>query len=926
MKHKYILLVFSIFSFISPVCAQSGKVYAKTNIKKGVLKNGLTYYLYNNPRSRGHVNFYLVQNVGAVLEDDSQDGLAHFLEHMCFKGTKNFPDNTIMETLKKQGLISSINAYTGLESTVYHITDIPSSKRALLDKSLVILHDWCNELLLEPSKIEAERSVIVEEMRTRRNLALRIKEKTYPYLLNGSEYSKRFVCGTPEIIKNFKRDNLVKFYKDWYRADLQAVVVVGDIDEFEMETKINNLFSSIPMVKDAKPRPKYIIPDNKETYYVQVKDKEIKQGKVGIYFRHDNKVDVDNNFIRIIINQMLRARVYELVKIDTSNLYSATLANLPVVDNYANYEISVIHKKDKAKCALASLLGMHKDIVNNGFTDEEFKFVTERILKELKQYKDYWNYFPNEQLFKMIRNNFILGLDILDGTSKYKRVQHLIKNLTLEDINTELKKWYSGPNKSIVVLCNGKDKQYLTKQEVLEIEKNAEERKVLPKKENKISENLNLKIIDKEPETTKIKVKKNVGILDAEMWTLANGAKVVYKECNAVPDLISINAVSEGGFSVLNGDNLANAAMFRDFSSVFGLGNFTKEQLQLYMKELEIGYNLSIDKDGEYISGGCRYKNVDKMFQMLYSIFENPTFYEDEYNKIFSDLKRAVKNQPNDYESKLMDTINFYKNGRDRYFKFNESFLNKISFENIKKIYNNRFSDASNFTFYIIGGIGRSSVKKLVNKYIGTITSTNSKETYRKLVNKFPRGYNKLKLNYEMIDKKAGNIYLMNSIADTTDKADLAYFLIESYLLDKVNKVLRFGMNGTYGAKINKYISTKSLNSCGFDLQYDCDPERVVELNKALNATIAIIAKNGMQQQDLDILMKPYKGMKTNQYMDNDFCYEVLKKYIEKGVDMSSPDFMNNIIDSIDLKYMNTLIKNFFKSARILDIVFVPKE
>lgn len=403
---RYITSLLFIFSVLLS-SAQTGKVSSRTNIKKGVLDNGFTYYLYNNPVSQGKADFYLLQDVGAILEEDSQDGLAHFLEHMCFKGTEFFPGRTIFDLLESKSLSNSINAYTGIEETVYYLKDIPTKDRPFFDQCLIILRDWCDNLLLEDDQIEPERDVIVEELRMRRNLQQRIMEGSAPYIYNNSQYSKRFIGGTPDIIKNFHRSELERFYNDWYRTDLQSLVIVGDIDVYDVEKRINNFFSLLPKVENPKEKPIFSIDDNEETIYGLVNDDEVVDGQINIYFRKDHDNSEQSRLNNNLINMLFSRRMTELIKNDTLNLVSASIANQKMNSKYDSYIINLSHKPNKAKESLELVINAHKDVLENSFTQEELDFVLDNIKKESKMMALYKNGLPNDYHFQKIKSNFI---------------------------------------------------------------------------------------------------------------------------------------------------------------------------------------------------------------------------------------------------------------------------------------------------------------------------------------------------------------------------------------------------------------------------------------------------------------------------------------------------------------------------------------
>ena len=905
--------------------AQTGKVSSATNIKKGVLKNGLTYYLYNNPSSKGKVSYYLIQNVGAILEEENENGISHFLEHMCFNGTENFPGNTIWEMFEEKSLVRCINAHTGIDKTVYHFIDVPTKDASFCDKCLFILHDWCDGVTFPQEKINSERFVILEEKRTRNNAQWRLNRQNTEAILCNSKYVERDIIGTEEVIKSVNREDFLNYYNTWYRTDLQAIVVIGDIDVFETETKIKNLFSPIQPVKNAKERYSITIPNNKEIVFKQIIDPELSNKEIRIKFRHDYKNDTGSKYMNFLIAQMVNNRINKILKKNKdSDVNYLRIGIQKIAQNYINYGINLGYKKGKAKEALTLAVGINKNILENGFTEDEYNKAKEDITNSLKRLKNYYLRIPDKEHFQRIENNFIDNEDILDYDTELKLFKKTVKKITLEDLKVNVNELYSGPNKSIVVI--DKDTaDLLSEEEIVKIEKNTNPKSYTPDEDD--SEDINItEILIKNVKESEVVKKEKLEVEDATVWTLANGAKVVYKECNANGNVVSIHAHSYGGTSLLSREDLYNANIFPMLLSGLGVKNINKEALDDFMIKNNIASKISINKNEEIINFSCKYENVEETFQLLYNLFENPVFYKEEYDKIIKKLKASMENSMNSYEFKLQDTISKVRYG-DRYIPLNYDFFNNISVEGVEKICKDRFCDASDFVFYIVGGIGESNARKLAQKYIGSITSLNRNESYKRLENHFPKGETKLRLKYEMESKKAGVTCFLNAQKDLTDKEKLCFKLLQFYLKDKIEKVIRYQENGTYGVAVKFYSESNALNNYGVNVQFDCDPERAEDLNSKLKLTLSTIKELGMQQADMDILMKPYKQMPSNNGINKNIGYYlgVLKAYNELNKDLTDPDYNKKLFESIDLDYMNKMLKEFLENADVLDVIYQSK-
>ncbi len=923
---RYIsLIVASIFYFTLNLNAQTGKISPKTNIKRGVLKNGLTYYIYNNPSSKGKVSYYLIQNVGAILEEDNENGISHFLEHMCFGGTKHFPGNTIWKMFEEKNLKRSLNANTGIDKTIYHFIDVPTKYSALNDNCLFVLRDWCDDVTFSQEKIDNERLVILEEKRTRNDAQWRLNIENTEAILCNSKYVERDIIGTEDVIKNLTREDFVNYYNKWYRTDLQAIVVLGDVDVYEMEMKIKNLFSTIKPVKNPTERYTIKVPANKEIVFKQVVDPELQNKEIKIKFRHDYKNDSRSKYINLLVSQIVNERVINILKLNKdSDINYLRIGLQKIAHNHINYGIDLAYKKGKAKEALELAVGINKNILENGFTEEEYTKAKERLMDGMKRLRNYYKSIPDAQHFQRIENNFIENEDILDYDTELKLFRNVVKKITLEDLKNAVNELYSGPNKSIVIVDKDTE-DLLSKEEVLEIENNTSAKSYDSKKEGVEEVNIE-EILARGVKESKVVKKDRLAVGNATVWTLANGAKVVYKECNANGNVITIHAHSWGGTSQLSRADLYNSNIFSMLLPSLGVKDIDREALDNFMRKNSISSSISIDKSQEIMSFNCKYENAEQTFQLLHKLFETPTFYKDGYEKTIDKLKISMENAMNNYEFKLQDTVSKLRYG-NRYIALDYNLFDNISVEGVEKVYNNRFSDASDFTFYIVGGIGESRARKLAEKYIGSISTKNIKESFKKLDNPFPKGETKLRLEYEMETKKAGVNYFLNGQKDLIDKEKICFKLLEFYLKEKVEKVIRFEENGTYGVVIQFYSEANALNNYGFQVQFDCDPERAEELNSKMSLTLSKIKERGMTQEEFDILLKPYKQNKPRGQVNKDIGYYlgVFKSYLELNKDITDPDYNKNIIDSIDLEYMNKVLKEFLQTADVLDIIYTSK-
>lgn len=918
------LLIFLLIPFAGR--AQSGAVAPKTGIVKGVLENGITYYILPNDVQPGKVNFYLMQNVGAILEDDNQNGLAHFLEHMAFNGTTNFPGDAIMSEFGAKGMRPSINAHTYQDKTIYHFKDIPTKDVGFTDKCLLILYDWCDNLILAQDKIDSERLVILEEKRTRNDATFRIKEQSDPVLFNNSKYAKRNIIGTEEILKNFKREELVNFYHKWYRTDLQAVVVIGDVDVFQTETKIKRLFSQIKPVETPAERYHITIPDNEGVLFRQIRDVENVTKSISFGYRVDYMENNEGTFQNLLINYMAGARVRELVRNDSINLRNASVVFQQIAYGYAQYGINVVPKRGHDKEAVALVLNMHKDIVDNGFTEEELENAVDFYLSYYKQNAKANGRTTNSNLFDEIEKNFINQLDILDADAKLKAFQTYTKKITLADIQQTIQ-GYTSKNKSILVIGN-ETESLLTQKEIEAIEQASVAVQIMPDFNRKEEEKVKKPVLPADVVLPGAKIEKTEKIkaLNAEKWTLANGATVLYRENPLQKNVVTVYATSAGGTSVLRDEELVAGSVFNQFVSAFGFEGFTAEELENYYKENQITTSAKLESISEDLFLFSTYASVESLFQMLYCRFERPTFYPEKYKETYKRFDEAIKGSPRNYKNELSEALSYIKLGKEHFMPMSYESFQKLSSETLQKVYHDRYQDASNFTFYIVGGIGKNRAKALAEKYIGSISSTQSGDTYEKVVMDFPEKMLQKKMVFKNPEKKAGVVYNLVMEQKYNTKKALTLSIVSGYLSDKLQRVIRDMEKGTYGVStrsVSKMV-TNTSNEMGFDINFECDPERAEDLNETLLQTLEVIVEMGILPDDFKLIKSNLKknGMPQK---DNMYYVSAIKNYLNFNENDDEADIYNKTLESIDIKFANQFMKELFQGGKILNLVYMTE-
>lgn len=900
------------------------------DVVHGKLENGLTYYIYHNEEPKGKANFYIVQNVGALLEEDNQQGLAHFLEHMAFNGTTHFPGNTMVSTLEKFGLSfgSEINAMTGKEETIYNINNVPV-KENIIDTCLLVLHDWANEISLDTEEIDKERGVISEEYRQRMNAGMRVSKKVSPTIFNGSMYSKRDIIGPLEIINGFKPETINKFYNDWYRADLQAIIVVGDIDVKQIENKIKALFSKIPKVENAKPRPEFTIADNDKLMYCVGTDKELGYETIQYTVRskQDNSVestyaDLYDAFKLMLVNQMIGNKLGKISRVENTPYLQAQISFGTLVRGYDAYKIAVIPKAGKSRESFKRILEINKGICEHGFSNAEFMTAKTSLILNINEYYRQRKLADHNSFAMEFKDNFLTNNPIIPIETFFSFFKKTMNKLTVKQVNDYVKELYGEKNRSVCI--TGPDnKEYLSEEEVNALIEGVEGTTTNANKEKSKTKK---KLFVEKLSSVDIKSSDKISSLGAEIFTLSNGAKVVYKYCNKQPEKVQVIAKSLGGYSLIPAEDFMSVSVFNEVIGTFGLGEHDYEDLKDILINTSVRYGRSVEELSEKIEGACKKEDFEKLMQVLYMSFEQPRFDRFSFDKYKSDLVSTLETKKDEPTKVFVDSLRNAANvGNPRLIEMNIENTKKIDFETIKRIYAERFSNASDYIFYVIGDISKSKVKKLASMYIGNIKSTGKKENFKDLGNYFPKGRTEAKMQIELQKPAATSMTQYQSYMEFNQANIMAYSIMIQALNLRLTEEIREKEGGTYSIGARGGVRRFPTPKWNLSINFGCDPLRQDELKEKIEKLIQRIIDNGVLNADYQKAISGIAKRHSMKNKDNAYWMSVLREYTTTGIDKTSKAYFEDVMKNMTKEKVNKLIKEFFSKANVIDFSFKSK-
>ncbi len=902
-------------------------------VKYGVLENGLTYYIRSNAEPKNRASFYMIQNVGAILEEDHQNGLAHFLEHMAFNGTENFPEKGILNTLERHGVAFgyNINAYTAQDETVYNLSEVPTDRPGLMDTCLLVLNDWSNYLLLSEEEIDAERGVIAEEWRTRRNAGFRVYRESMPYIYNNSKYARRDVIGDIDVIRNFKHDELRDFYHDWYRTDLQAIAVVGDFNAEEMEKKVIELFSKIPAVKNPKERYIVSIPDNDEPVFGLVTDREADQSIISLYIREqmdqpgiETADQLRNDYIRQLFNWMMSQRISELLQKGDPPFVAGSILRSSLTRKNDVTLIRAIAKTNEEALALGSILEEAERAKRYGFSPGELDRAKSHYLNMLENRVKEKDKITNDQYARQYRAHYLENTAYLDVETELELMRVLYSTISPEDFMQLMPDWFSLKNNVLVISGpESEDVTHLSEQEALELLNTSSNAEVEPYQDVELETAL---ISDELVAGTVVSERKITG-LDAEEWTLSNGAKVIYKFADYEKDNIGFRAYSPGGTSLYERDYLPSLGMLPDFVLMYGVSDFDQTTLKKMLTGKTVKLSIDLNELSEGLTGSASPNDFETFMQLVHLRFTAPRFDQEAHKAIASRYLSFVENMSKNPQKIMSDSLTMILSDyHPRARVMNTEYIQDVEFEMIEKAYRERYSNASDFTFFFVGNIQKEELIPYVERYIASLPSSGKRESWIDREVNEPDGRLVREIVLDLSVPKSTSVIVLNQSIKYTPENQVMMRMIRGILDLRFVETIREEEDGTYGVMINTSLSHFPDEKATLFTMFDTDPEKVQYLKGLIYEELENLMKGGPQQKDLSKTAENMLKEREQNREHNNYWMNALFNYSLHGYNPDDPANYEQIIQSVTIKDVQRFMKRLYRNANIVDLVFYPAE
>jgi zinc protease len=938
MKLRNLFVVVLLFVAGLAQAQMNMTIPADTAVRKGTLPNGLTYYIRYNNWPEHRANFYIAQKVGSLQENESQRGLAHFLEHMCFNGTDNFKGNDLIEWCRSKGIEfgGDLNAYTSIDQTVYNIDNVPTNNQSTLDSCLLILHDWADGLTLDPKEIDKERGVIHEEWRLRSSASQRMFERSLPKLYPGSKYGQRMPIGLMSVVDNFKPKELRDYYEKWYHPTNQGIIVVGDIDVAHTEAMIKKLFGGITNPKNAEPVVDVAVPDNATPIVVIDKDKEQDASYVDLMFKHDVFPDSLKNTIAYTITEyvknacttMLNKRLVEVAQQPGCPFTSAETSD----DNYIfsktkdAFDISITPKDmDKSAAALQAAFVEARRAAEFGFTGTEYKRFQADCLSALdKQYsnkdKRTSDYFYGQCVDNFLENKAMPSIEW-----SYPLMKQLVPNIPVEAINEAMKEYVPANDSNIVILNFNPEKEgsvYPTEAQLLEGLKNGRSEKIEAYVDNVKNEPL-MKTMPKAG-TIKKEVKNDkFGYTEL---TLSNGVKVVLKKTDYKKDQVLISGKGEGGSSLYGLKDLWNTNMFNDVIDLSGLGNFSSTELEKALAGKIANVKLTMSERKMGIDGSSTPKDVETMLQMVYLYFTAINKDQKSFDNLMSETEISLKNRDKEPTTALSDslTATLYDHN-PRLAPMTVDKLKYVNCDRILQMAKERTATAKGWDFTIIGNYDEANIRQLICQYLGALPAEGKivmgkrleKSHQGKIVNDFTRKMETPKAVSEFLWYNEKIPYSL----ETSVKADIVGQVLSMIYLKKIREdasaAYSCGAMGNASLADDGYHIVMIIGYCPMK------PEKKDIAVSIMNAELPNLAKTcdaEMLAKAQKLMLKQHEtNLKTNGYWMN-----AINNYRKLNVDTYS-DYVK-VVQAQTPQSISAFVNEFLKANSSVSVIMMPKE
>jgi zinc protease len=898
-------------------------------VTKGTFDNGFTYYIKENKKPENRAFLWLVVNAGAVLEDEDQRGLAHFIEHMAFNGTKNFAKQKLVDYLESIGMQfgPEINAYTGFDETVYML-EVPTDSTEYIEKAFQILEDWAHQISFEPEEIEKERGVVIEEWREGRGAEIRMQDKQLPVLLRDSKYAERLPIGKKEIIESFDPSALLRFYRDWYRPDLMAIIAVGDFDQKYINELIEKHFARIQLNSNNREKNSYPVPDHNETLFAIATDPEASRTTIQIMYKCDPLpetivADYKRMLMERLYSRMLNFRLYELLSQAEPPYIFGYSVKASLVKTKNVYELAAAVKEDGVEKGLETLLTESNRVRQNGFTQSELDRTKDELLREIEQIYNERDKTSSDNFAGEYQRNFLEDEPIPGIRYEYELSEAIIPEITLEEVNNMVNILMTEKNR--VVFINGPEQNKSVipdENQLMDIFSAIDEQKV----DAYVDEVSDEPLMSKIPKSSKIKNEKvytETGLIE---WQLSNGIRVVLKPTDFKNDEIQFQGFSTGGTSLIKDVDWNPGRSAADVISLSGVGEFDLNSLNKKLAGKVVSVFPYISELTEGIIGEASPEDMETMFQLIYLYMTNPRKDTIAFKSFQERMKGFIENRSADPENAFYDTIMVTMSQyHPRQKPWTTEMLDQMDLDVTYDIYKDRFADAEDFTFIFVGNFTPDKIKPFVTTYLGGLPTTKRKETWKDIGINYPAGVIRKEV-IRGIEPKAMVSMNFTGNAEWSRENNYIFQSLGSVLDIKLREVIREDKSGTYGVSVSSALNHFPKQNYKVTISFGCDPDRTEELINAIFQVIDSLQTFGPE----DIYITKVRETQLRSYetnlKENTFWIRALQNYYFAGQDPELILKYPELVSTLTSDKIKNAFKKYLNKNNYVQVVLLPEK
>ena len=907
----------------------SSSIPSDPSVRIGKLPNGLTYYIKKNEKPEDKIEFRLAVNAGSILEDEDQQGLAHFVEHMAFNGSKNFEKNELVNYLQSIGVEfgGDLNAYTSFDETVYMLP-IPTGDPDIFDKGMKVLEDWARGLNFSEEEIDKERGVIIEEWRVGQGANQRMRDKWFPIMFKNSQYAERLPIGKKEVIENASYETIRKFYRDWYRPDLMAVIAVGDLDPDEMEKEIKKRFGKLKNPKNARERKEFEVPNHQETYVAIEQDKEASFTQVQLVYKQndDSETKTLSDYRRQLtynlFNSMLNQRLNELRQSAQPPFVFASTGYGRMVRTKKNYSSFAMVGEDNILNGLASIARENERVKRFGFTAGELERAKKRLLNSMEKQMKEQDKTESGRLASQYVSSFLNESIVVSSKFSFEFAQQQFKTITLEEINKYAPKWIKESDRVIVITGPERDNKDVTEASVLDILKEIEAQE-LEAYQDEIS---GAELMASMPTKGAISSQKSLENIDATEITLSNGITVVLKSTDFKNDEILMSAYSHGGHSLYGDEDYQSASYAGSIIGESGVADFSKTDLDKLFSGKTVRVNPFVGTYSEGLNGTVAPKDLETMMQMIHLFFTAPRKDQksfESYKTRNTMLYQNLLSNPQFYFQN--ESIKILSQNHPRVGFPSAEDLAQIDLDKAYDIYKERFADPSSFTFFFVGNFDVNEIKSLLETYLASIPTTNREESWKDIGIRPPKGKLEKVINKGTDPKSQVSINF---------RGKAKYEVKESYKIGSLGEILtnrlidliREEKSGVYGIGARGSMSKRPYENYNFSISFPCSPDNVDELKQAVYDLIVSIQKDGITEEDLNKIKEAQRIDRKESLQQNRFWLNRINSFYSNNRPISEFHDYNDLVEELSLKDIQDAAKEYLVDENLIEIILMPEE